>query len=428
MESRFGHDFSRVRVHTDRRAAESARELNALAYTVGPNIVFAAGEYVSHSRAGRHLVAHELAHSIQQSKAPAFEDYSAAGLRIGNPTDNSELYAEQTAERVLSGSSFAPSFVSGPVLQCYGDPIPTVANPSVVTMAQFIDLIKRIEAANPGMTSLQISQMIMRTKYHSQAWDYLLPSSAAGKQVGAGKGVTSADVTTLAGEFEVSLPQGGQSDPSHVVTAIVAAAEIQTPGAGGAGGWSGKLIGSLPQGLSQRDVTTWAGDVASAAAEWKTAHPHPKGGVTKQAYMDEYAPESDLIADIDGLAIASKKGFAFNPLAPLSTNLDAFYFPIGGRDGKNRRFHNFCAFEGLDLTMDGITLGAGAVANIDNRVRLNTEWFERNDPNLTAWMALQGNALFNPVVTAWRERANDWQWFAEKFRSFLQRNLKAEGA
>ena len=45
FEPRFGHDFSRVRLHTDARAAESARAVNALAYTVGPDVVFAARQY-----------------------------------------------------------------------------------------------------------------------------------------------------------------------------------------------------------------------------------------------------------------------------------------------------------------------------------------------------------------------------------------------
>ncbi len=53
MEARFGHDFSQVRVHTDERAAESAREVDALAYTVGRDIVFAAGQYQPASFDGR---------------------------------------------------------------------------------------------------------------------------------------------------------------------------------------------------------------------------------------------------------------------------------------------------------------------------------------------------------------------------------------
>ena len=62
MESRFGQDFSRVRVHTSETAAESARAVNALAYTVGQDVVFGRGHYAPDSAAGRKVLAHELSH------------------------------------------------------------------------------------------------------------------------------------------------------------------------------------------------------------------------------------------------------------------------------------------------------------------------------------------------------------------------------
>ncbi|MGE3154215.1 MAG: DUF4157 domain-containing protein [Nitrospiraceae bacterium] len=65
--SRFGHDFSRVRVHADGKADKSARAVNAHAYTVGPNIVFGARQFSHETREGRRLLAHELAHVVQQS-------------------------------------------------------------------------------------------------------------------------------------------------------------------------------------------------------------------------------------------------------------------------------------------------------------------------------------------------------------------------
>jgi len=70
MEPRFGHDFSQVRVHTDAEAAESARAVNAQAYTVGRDVVFAKNRYKPRSNAGLRLVAHELMHCIQQDRDP----------------------------------------------------------------------------------------------------------------------------------------------------------------------------------------------------------------------------------------------------------------------------------------------------------------------------------------------------------------------
>jgi|GEM_PF-1782663 len=73
MEPRFGHDFSRVRVHEDTRAAESARAVNALAYTMGRDIVFDRRRYGTERREERRLMAHELTHVVQQgNSAPSF--------------------------------------------------------------------------------------------------------------------------------------------------------------------------------------------------------------------------------------------------------------------------------------------------------------------------------------------------------------------
>lgn len=65
MEPRFGHAFARVRVHDDARAAESARAVGAEAYAVGDHLVFAQGRYAPGSRPGLRLLAHELAHVVQ---------------------------------------------------------------------------------------------------------------------------------------------------------------------------------------------------------------------------------------------------------------------------------------------------------------------------------------------------------------------------
>ena len=71
FETRFGADFSGVRIHAGAPAAASAESLQARAYTVGQDIVFGAGEYQPGTPDGRHLLAHELAHTIQQSRGQA---------------------------------------------------------------------------------------------------------------------------------------------------------------------------------------------------------------------------------------------------------------------------------------------------------------------------------------------------------------------
>jgi hypothetical protein len=71
MEARFGHDFGRVRIHADANAAASAHALGAQAYTVGTDIAFGSGRYAPQTDTGRHLLAHELAHVVQQGAGAA---------------------------------------------------------------------------------------------------------------------------------------------------------------------------------------------------------------------------------------------------------------------------------------------------------------------------------------------------------------------
>lgn len=78
FEPRFGWDFGDVRIHTDGAAATAARELRARAFSVGRDIVFGAGEYAPSTSAGRSLLAHELAHVVQQAPGRAARQVSVA--------------------------------------------------------------------------------------------------------------------------------------------------------------------------------------------------------------------------------------------------------------------------------------------------------------------------------------------------------------
>lgn len=100
MESHFGHDFGNVRIHTDAHAAESARNVGALAYTVGSHVVFGAGQYAPTTHAGRHLLAHELTHTVQQRSGLGLQRQHTA---VSAPADASEVEADRTADAVASG-------------------------------------------------------------------------------------------------------------------------------------------------------------------------------------------------------------------------------------------------------------------------------------------------------------------------------------
>jgi Domain of unknown function (DUF4157) len=103
MGSRFGRDFGGVRVHTDMAAAETAVQLNAEAYTVGRHIVFAPGRYAPADPSGRRLLAHELAHVVQQDGVTD----AAAGseVSIGPVDDVFEREAEHAADLVMAAES-----------------------------------------------------------------------------------------------------------------------------------------------------------------------------------------------------------------------------------------------------------------------------------------------------------------------------------
>src|SRR5438067_352922 len=110
MEPRFGHDFSQVRLHTDDRAAKSALAVNALAYTVGRDVVFAAGRYRPGTAEGRRLLAHELTHTIQQRHAPKAE--RSEEISLGPPESFNEREAESASK------NFGTNFVRITSPQC----------------------------------------------------------------------------------------------------------------------------------------------------------------------------------------------------------------------------------------------------------------------------------------------------------------------
>src|SRR5215472_6857652 len=104
LEERMGTDFSDVRVHTGGRADESARAINAQAYTVGSDVVFRSGAYEPDTPGGRHVLAHELAHVMQQKAGPVSGTPAPGGISISNPSDSFEQAAERSASQAMAGA------------------------------------------------------------------------------------------------------------------------------------------------------------------------------------------------------------------------------------------------------------------------------------------------------------------------------------
>ncbi len=108
MEPRFGHDFSHVRVHADAKAAESARAVNARAYTVGNDLVFGSGRYAPRTQASLRLLAHELTHTLQQ-KGTTLQP----SLEMGRLDDPGEVEADHVADAVVAGGNPPPEIRGG---------------------------------------------------------------------------------------------------------------------------------------------------------------------------------------------------------------------------------------------------------------------------------------------------------------------------
>ncbi len=124
MRNRFGYDFSRVRIHTDTQAADSARALQARAYTAGDDVVFATGRFSPHTPQGKALLAHELAHVVQQEPAPSGESRGAPSV------EEVEDEAHDAASKVTAGAAprIARAVPAGSLLRQGDSSLPPVPN------------------------------------------------------------------------------------------------------------------------------------------------------------------------------------------------------------------------------------------------------------------------------------------------------------
>ncbi|MBV9546923.1 MAG: DUF4157 domain-containing protein [Chloroflexi bacterium] len=100
LEQHLGADLSGVRVHADASADTLARSVSATAFTSGSDIFFRAGAYDPSSTSGRHTLAHEAAHVVQQASGPVAGTPADGGISLSSPDDAFERAAEATASAV----------------------------------------------------------------------------------------------------------------------------------------------------------------------------------------------------------------------------------------------------------------------------------------------------------------------------------------
>lgn len=124
FEPQFGHDFSNVRVHTNAKAADSARAQDARAYTVGWDVVFGSGQYAPKSRSGKQLLAHELTHVMQQQgtrpilrrqqaggSSVVGKSDEAAAERASFETEKQEFEVEKAQQRIIACSGLITRWI-----------------------------------------------------------------------------------------------------------------------------------------------------------------------------------------------------------------------------------------------------------------------------------------------------------------------------
>jgi Domain of unknown function (DUF4157) len=174
MEARFGHSFGDVRVHTDSDAADSSREMHAAAYTVGRDIAFAAGRYDPRSAIGRRLLAHELAHVVQQDRGPGGESNSASleasaqgaaaaageGIQtipVAGASGPAVACADETASQV---SSSPPDASMGPPRAA---PVPNVDGRAETR--RLVDALADLNSIQPSSVASGVYDMVIAGKH-----------------------------------------------------------------------------------------------------------------------------------------------------------------------------------------------------------------------------------------------------------------------
>jgi hypothetical protein len=219
LEPRFGHDFSRVRVHTDEPAAESARAVNALAYTVGHDIVFGPGQFAPHTHTGRALLTHELTHVAHAPESAALSPSLAVA-----PADHSQEIAAQAGphstvtgttggrpmlfRQIVRDNPFGPGTAPTPATTAA---TPAKPAPEIIRDNPFIP--SGVVPDLPEATVKKVAAAIAQRRFQD-AINLIIEESALGAVAPVMINRSLLENRTMA--FDASLGQEGRTeDPAH---------------------------------------------------------------------------------------------------------------------------------------------------------------------------------------------------------------------
>ncbi|HEX5707206.1 MAG TPA: DUF4157 domain-containing protein, partial [Pyrinomonadaceae bacterium] len=176
MESRFGQDFGGVRVHSNQKAAESARAVNARAYTVGRDVVFGESQYAPNTEAGQKLLAHELAHVLQQGATAAGtlqrEETTATPETTGaTQTTGTATPPEESAATDAATSSTAPTGKCGVDDSCSASRCDELRK-SLAEAQELVAAAKRdLEPDRHGGSLSERTSRVLRWHFHTSSHD-----------------------------------------------------------------------------------------------------------------------------------------------------------------------------------------------------------------------------------------------------------------
>lgn len=388
FEPRFGHDLSQIRVHTDAVAGESARAVDALAYTTGMDIVFGAGQYAPSTSQGKLLLAPELAHSVQQARGVV-----APGL--SRPGDTHESVADEVAARVLAGkdasallhaSSPSIHWESAAVQRQYSKVSTPASNPDAyIPIADFVTYIETVEKKYPCDSPEEIVTRTRQEYYSGMAFEALIPDAhyrrvapAYAQPPGAGGALlyysnnlsdmrwdantrpayshlsAHADENSIGDNPSpyIVMPNGSQIDVGHMLLGLDALLHTRVAPPYSA------------YGIRGIDPASWAADLA-LASYWTSYHtrtglPAEDASVKPakadfDAYYKASTPNEDVLGDADAFGTFQQWGSQSGQ--SLSQVLRLYYLGAsGGTAGVERRWHIFCAANKLGYTVSNGTV------------------------------------------------------------------------
>ena len=295
MESRFGHDFSKVRIHTDAPAERSAASLNAHAYTAGQQIVFGKSQYDPHSTRGQQLLAHELTHVVQIDRAGMRPDPSCI-----TPTN----HASEAEARAASQPGELPVISTAPLGLALDGPTTPIPYGTVVMPPEEIKGKDPHVVRPPGGTIKagekpdEETQKVMAglAETRTRAMGYLNGTkSEVIMAVDAFKGVAQSQIDAIDGE-----PSDIQSLIPLLVGAIGAAVSTVFP----------------PAGL----FVIAAQFTANLANTSSQAAIKAEGGKVKQGLKDGMQAFATAVSNAQSIALADASNQVSNVLTNLSVS------------------------------------------------------------------------------------------------------------